>query len=382
MVDLARAQAHHALVDHAQQFDPPGGEQPADAVAVADVERVGRGEDFAFAHGGALAAVLGQRRGDGLKPFGEGFARVLHPDVRRREAAAPCGTLGDGARAQRPAAEPQQQAHHGDQNPSRASRGGERRREQPVGGVGRGAEEEARGTGRGRDGRPGEQPYEKDACERQGHRRDAEGVGLGRLGDLVGAGRAEEDRAVEFGEGQDDESADQRQRGQSGGGRQHVAARGDAVEHPEVDQQFGDEAVEGRQGADGRRAREEEDRRERHVLRKPAQRVERRGMGLREDVARAEKEQALEQRVVERVQQGARDAAQRDELVARGFAQRGDAESDEDDADVFDRGVGQQAFHVVLHGCEDHAPQALRRCAGEAVRPARPSRAGCRRRPS
>ena len=52
MVDLARAQAHHALVDHAQQFDPPGGEQPADAVAVADVERVGRGEDFAFAHGG------------------------------------------------------------------------------------------------------------------------------------------------------------------------------------------------------------------------------------------------------------------------------------------------------------------------------------------
>ena len=81
MVDLARAQAHHALVDHAQQFDPPGGEQPADAVAVADVERVGRGEDFAFAHGGALAAVLGQRRGDGLKPFGEGFARVLQPDL-------------------------------------------------------------------------------------------------------------------------------------------------------------------------------------------------------------------------------------------------------------------------------------------------------------
>ena len=90
MVDLARAQAHHALVDHAQQFDPPGGEQPADAVAVADVERVGRGEDFAFAHGGALAAVLGQRRGDGLKPFGEGFARVLHPDVRRRDAGILC----------------------------------------------------------------------------------------------------------------------------------------------------------------------------------------------------------------------------------------------------------------------------------------------------
>ena len=114
-------------------------------------------------------------------------------------------------------------------------------------------------------------------------------IGLGRLGDLVGAGRAEEDRAVEFGEGQDDESADQRQCGQSGGGRQYVAARSDAVEHPEVDQQFGDEAVEGRQGADGRRAREEEDRRERHVPSQPAQRVERRGMGLREDVARAEK---------------------------------------------------------------------------------------------
>ena len=152
VVDLARAQPHDAGVDAAQQFDPPGREEPSDAVAVADVEGVRAGEDFALRHGGAFAAVLRQGGGDGLQPFGEGFARVLHPDVRRREAAAPCGTLGDGARAQRPAAEPQQQAHHGDQNPGRASRGGERRREQPVGGVGRGAEEEARGSGRGRDG--------------------------------------------------------------------------------------------------------------------------------------------------------------------------------------------------------------------------------------
>ena len=88
------------------------------------------------------------------------------------------------------------------------------------------------------------------------------------------------------------------------------------------------------------------------------------------------KEQALEQRVVERVQQGARDAAQRDELVARGFAQRGDAESDEDDADVLDRGVGQQAFHVVLHGCEDHAHRPVTTPAASRITPA-VCRRGC-----
>lgn len=45
-------------------------------------------------------------------------------------------------------------------------------------------------------------------------------------------------------------------------------------------------------------------------------------------------------------------------LVARTLAQRRDAQSDQDDADVFDRRVGQQPLHVVLRRGEDHSPES------------------------
>ena len=348
VVDLARAQPHDAGVDAAQQFDPPGREEPSDAVAVADVEGVRAGEDFALRHGGAFAAVLRQGGGDGLQPFGEGFARVLHLLVGRGEAAAPRGAAGDAAAAEQAAPEPEQQRHDGGQQPGRASGGGQRGRQEPVGGVGRSAEEEVRGARHGGHGRAGEQPDEEDARQRQRHGGDAVVVGLGGFGHLVRAGRAEEHRAVELGEGQHHHAADEGQRRQRGRRGEGVAARGDAVEQPEVDEQLRDEAVQGRQGADGRRAGEEEQRRQRHVAAQSAEAVERGGVRRREDVARAEEEERLEKRVVGRVEQRPGDARQRDELVARGLAQRGDADADEDDADVLDRGVGQQAFHVVL----------------------------------
>lgn len=94
-----------------------------------------------------------------------------------------------------------------------------------------------------------------------------------------------------------------------------------------------------------------------HVPAQASERVERRGVRAREDVARAEEEQRLEERVVHGVEQGARDAAEGGKLVARGLAQRRDAEADEDHADVLDRRVGQQPFHVVLCGGEHHAPE-------------------------
>ena len=53
MVDLARTQAHGALVYHAQQFDPPCREEFVEAVLVADVEVVRGRENLAFADGAA-----------------------------------------------------------------------------------------------------------------------------------------------------------------------------------------------------------------------------------------------------------------------------------------------------------------------------------------
>ena len=171
-------------------------------------------------------------------------------------------------------------------------------------------------------------------------------------------GRAEERRTVEFGEGQHRDAADERQRREPGAARERVAARRDAVEQAEVDQQFRDESVQGRQGADRGRACEEEHRRHRHVARHAAQRVERRRVRLRHEVARAEEEQRLEERVVERVEQGARETAQGSEIVARCLAERCESHPEQDDAHVLDRGVGQQTLHVVLRRGEQDAPYA------------------------
>ncbi len=265
--------------------------------------------------------------------------------------------MGHLARTQGAVPQPGQCGDDGDQEPSGASDGRERRGEQPVGGRDGHADEEAGCPRDGRDGRDGKQPDEKDAGQRQGHGRKAEVVDLGRFGDFVAARRPEEYDAVELGEGQHDDAADQGQGGKACGRSEHVAARGDALEHPRIDQQLRDEAVERRQGADGGRADEKEDGCEGHVTGRPAQRIERRGAGLREHVAGAEKEQRLEERVVERVEQGACDAADGNGGVAGRFAQQGDADADEDHADVLDRRIGQQALHVVLGGGQDHAPQ-------------------------
>jgi len=365
VVDLARAQAHDALVDEPQQLDPPGAEETSDAVVVARGEAVGRGEGLLLADGRSRAALLREGRGDGLQPFGEGFARVLHPYVRGGESAAPRRTGHDAASAQGAAAQPEQPADHGDKQPDGAGDAREGRCEQVVGGVGRHVQEELRRARHDGRGLLREEPHEEDARERQGHGGDAAVVDLGGFGHLVRAGRTEKDRAVELGEGHDGHPADECQRGDGGRGAEHVAARGDAVEEPEVEQHLRDEAVQGRQGADGGRGRQEEDRRQGHVVRHAAQRIERRGAGLREDVARAEEEQRLEERVVEGVEQGPGQTAERHEVVARGLAQRRDAHAEQDDADVLDRGVGQQPLDVVLQRGEDHAPHARNDAQGQ-----------------
>lgn len=60
--------------------------------------------------------------------------------------------------------------------------------------------------------RPRQQPDEEDACGGQRHGGDAVVVRLVHFGHLVRAGRTEEDDAVEFGEGEQSQSADQGER--------------------------------------------------------------------------------------------------------------------------------------------------------------------------
>ena len=74
------------------------------------------------------------------------------------------------------------------------------------------------------------------------------------------------------------------------------------------------------------------------------------GMRFGVEVACAEEEQRFEERVVEGVQQRAGHAAQGHRVVACAASEQGYADGDEDDPDVFDRGVGQQPLDVVLHG--------------------------------
>ena len=291
---------------------------------------------------------------DAFQPFDERFARVLHTGVDGCEAAAPRRPRRDGAAAQGAPFGDEQQHGRGDQHGCDER---DLREARPQRQFGRrlpaGAE-----TGQQRRGylrqqrqyRPRQQPDEEDACGGQRHGGDAVVVRFVHFGHLVRAGRTEEDDAVEFGEGEQSQSADQGERRDAGCRQQHLLPFGDAAEHAGVDNKFRDEPVQRRQCADRRLAGQEEDRRDGHLARHAAEAVECGGMRFGVEVACAEEEQRFEERVVEGVQQRAGHAAQGHRVVACAASEQGYADGDEDDPDVFDRGVGQQPLDVVLHG--------------------------------
>ena len=74
-----------------------------------------------------------------------------------------------------------------------------------------------------------------------------------------------------------------------------------------------------------------------------------------EDRARAEEEQALEHRMIEYVKQrrGHRQRSGTSHVV--GTKRQRQPEADEDDADVLDRVIGEQALEIVLHQRMQHA---------------------------
>ena len=179
------------------------------------------------------------------------------------------------------------------------------------------------------------------------------------------SGRAEEYHAEELGECQQHDAADEGQGGYAAHGIEHVHAVADAVHHAQVYEELAREAVQGRQGAYGGRGQQEQRRRDGHALGGAAEVVEQRGVHLRVEVARAEVQQRLEERVVERVQQGAAEGYRRHDGVVGPGAEGGYAQGDEYDADVLHARVCEQPLGVVLRGGLHGAPQSRHHAHGQ-----------------
>ena len=134
-------------------------------------------------------------------------------------------------------------------------------------------------------------------------------------------------------------------------------------------QPFGDEAVERRQSRDGGATDEKRQSRPGHIVNEAPQMLHVAFARRRQHGARAEEQQALEERMVERVQQSGRHRQRRGRRHAEHLERQREAKSNEDDADVLDRMVGEQALEVVLHQRVEHAEQR-----GAAPRPSGPAR--------
>ena len=210
---------------------------------------------------------------------------------------------------------------------------------------------------------PGRIPISRQRPGENEHRRERPAV------DLL--------RACRDGRARPAEEADAERLDEAGGGerrrqRQHRADRRDHELQPPLrqvraeqdrleGQPLGDEAVERRQRRDRHASGEEHEGGQRHAMDEAAEMLHVALAGRGQHRAGAEEQQALEDAVVEDVEQ------------RRGHGERGcrrhrvrlegerKAEPDEDDADILDRAVGEEPLQVALqHGVEhaDHRGRA------------------------
>ena len=178
---------------------------------------------------------------------------------------------------------------------------------------------------------------------------------------------AEKHHAVEF----DHDVACQR-------GGEHHGGGGDRNEHIQVgmrqagrkqerlqQQPFGDETVQRRQSGNRERADQGQPGDPGHAMDQAAQLAQ--GALVRGVQHRAggEEQEALEEGVVDAVIQrrGERERGERAHAV--GLEGDGEADADQDEADVLDRRIGEQALHVALHRGKDHAVERGREAERE-----------------
>ena len=102
----------------------------------------------------------------------------------------------------------------------------------------------------------------------------------------------------------------------------------------------------------------------RHAMNEAAEMLHVAFAGRGQHRAGAEEQQALEQRMVEDVQQRGGQRQRRGKQHAVRLEGERKAETDEDDADVLDRMIGEQPLEIVLHERVKHAHH--RRCSGRA----------------
>ena len=129
------------------------------------------------------------------------------------------------------------------------------------------------------------------------------------------------------------------------------------AEAREGDQPLAHETVQGRQAADRNGADQEGSSREAHAPEEPAERVDLPGPGRVDHGAGRVEQERLEGRVVPDVEEAAGEPEHGPVEPALRHPERADAEPDQDDADVLDRVVREEALEIVLrerhHDAED-----------------------------
>ena len=141
-------------------------------------------------------------------------------------------------------------------------------------------------------------------------------------------------------------------------------------------QPFRDEAVQRRQAGDGEGADERRPGDPGHAVDQAAESSQAalaRGVQHR---AGAQEQQRLEERVVQAVVQGRGERQGGERGHAEAAKQQREAEPGDDQADVLDRRVGQQALHVGLHGGVHGAEQRTRQADCQRHHPPPPQRKG------
>jgi len=286
----------------------------------------------------------GEHLGQGPRERGR---RVLHP---RRGPGIPAipghSRLGRSPREGVPQGQAGQQ-HQPAQGRQPAQAAPNRRQ------VGSGRQLSQRGV-QDSDHQRGPKPHQQ-AQGRQKQHRDQHGrAGFGRLLGTGAAGLAQEDDAADLGKAGDGQPADQGQPPQTDGPGQRVD-RAQQFQGGHEHQELADEAVEGGQAADGRRADQEGASGSGHAPQEAPRGFDLQAACGLAQRAGAHEEKALEPGVVPDVQQAPTQAQGSRQGTATGEAQKPQTQPQGDDPEVLDAVTSQQALEIVLGQGEDHA---------------------------
>ena len=190
---------------------------------------------------------------------------------------------------------------------------------------------------------------------------------LAKKHDAEGLGEAGGGQPADQRQPADDQHAHQRPR------RRDAGLASEPRHGAKVDEELADKAVQRRQPGNCRRADQKGRARDRHALEKSAQPIEFPRAGGVQHRSGAEEQQALEDGMVDDVQQAAGQAQGRHRRVPVADPQNAHPQPQGDDADVFHAVVSQQPFQVVLRQGVEHAEDARNHADGHE-RPAPPRR--------